>query len=395
MRVHHWIVLVLLAALTTGCIGWADAGERPGSVTGQARVVIGGVSFPVYEAKVAASGATNAVAWTQRDGAYRLTFLRKGQHDLHLQALHGTYRQSLYVQGRERRDWVLQPGNVNAERFFELAALKRVWLDAKNQLQAAYDGELVRWEKRKIAVYMDVYGAPYGFDAATADRYWQELRRWEQYLAHQYEFVKAGDPQRADIVVQWVEPWEIGDQAGITRQVAHYYNGALKLVEIYISVDWADSPGVWEHELGRAMGLGAVSDQNSVMYPRLMLSGPQRRTLSQYEASLVRLMYDIPSGQRLGGGWRPAAVSVAGGLEDGDGALDGADLFGLSDGLTVAAGQLLDVDLDAGAAGALPLVPAREAPVSGARESVLRVEPGMTPDMMPDVTLDVLPHRAP
>lgn len=43
MRVHHWIVLVLLAALTTGCIGWADAGERPGSVTGQARVVIGGV----------------------------------------------------------------------------------------------------------------------------------------------------------------------------------------------------------------------------------------------------------------------------------------------------------------------------------------------------------------
>src|SRR5690606_40243551 len=78
MRVYHWIVLVLLAALTTGCIGWADAGERPGSVTGQARVVIGGVSFPVYEAKVAASGATNAVAWTQRDGAYRLTFLRKG-----------------------------------------------------------------------------------------------------------------------------------------------------------------------------------------------------------------------------------------------------------------------------------------------------------------------------
>src|SRR5690606_15949323 len=73
----------------------------------------------------------------------------------------------------------------------------------------------------------------------------------------------------------------------------------------------------------------------------------------------------------------------------------GADLFGLSDGLTVAAGQLLDVDLDDGAAGALPLVPAREAPVSGARESVLRVEPGMTPDMMPDVTLEVLPHRAP
>src|SRR5690606_39693649 len=157
-------------------------------------VVIGGVSFPVYEAKLAAPSATNAVAWTKRDGASPLSFVRKGQHDLHLRALHGTYRQSVYVQGRERRDWVLQPGNVNAERFFELAALKRVWLDAKNQLQAAYDGELVRWEKRKIAVYMDVYGAPYGFDAATADRYWQEQRRWVLYLAQQTEYVKAVEP---------------------------------------------------------------------------------------------------------------------------------------------------------------------------------------------------------
>ncbi len=120
--------------------------------------------------------------------------------------------------------------------------------------------------------------------------------------------------------MRWVPPGWFGDQAAITRQVAQYYNGALKRVEIEIDVQWADFPGVWEHEVGHAMGLGYVSDKGSVMYPRLALTGPQRRTLSQHEAAHVRLMYDIPSGQRLAGGW--------GVWGRGDATLAGEDEFG-------------------------------------------------------------------
>lgn len=388
VRSHRLIVLLLFALLTGGCMGWADAGgPRPGTIVGGARVAVGGAVFPLYGATVATSGATNAVTSTDRNGTYMLSRLREGRHQVQLRALHGVYSQSLHVANRERLDWLVKPSSINSNLFFELAALKRVWLDQYDRIHFDYGGELVRWEQTQISVFMDVQSAPYGLPSGVVHTYWQELKRWEQYLAHRYKFVETHDDRRADVVVRWVPPGWFGDQAAITRQVAQYYNGALKRVEIEIDVQWADFPGVWEHEVGHAMGLGYVSDKNSVMYPRLALTGPQRRTLSQHEAAHVRLMYDIPSGQRLAGGWGvwAADATLAGEDEFGARGVVGFDGFAADE--PGAAGVILhgaavDQDGSSGHGADEPgagLFSAEEAPVSGTRERMLRLAPEELP----------------
>ena len=135
------------------------------------------------------------------------------------------------------------------------------------------------------------------------------------------------------------------------------------------------------------MGLGYVSDQNSVMYPRLALTGPQRRTLSQHEAAHVRLMYDIPSGQRLAGGWgvRAADATLAGEDEFGARGVVGFDGFA-ADGTGRGrghfarrrgrSGRVVGSRRPEPGAG---LFSAEEAPVSGTRERMLRLAPEELP----------------
>src|SRR5690606_21141425 len=116
-------------------MGWADAGgPRPGTIVGGARVAVGGAVFPLYGATVATSGATNAVTSTDRNGTYMLSRLREGRHQVQLRALHGVYSQSLHVANRERLDWLVKPSSINSNLFFELAALKRVWLDQYDRI---------------------------------------------------------------------------------------------------------------------------------------------------------------------------------------------------------------------------------------------------------------------
>lgn len=308
MRRWKLVVLLVLAVFAAGCSGWVDDSPRPGSIYGHARVDVGGTTFPLAGVRVVTSGATNVVTRTQRDGRFTLSRLREGMHTVRLQALHGTYTDSLYVQEREELPWTVKPTNISPELFFQVSTLKQVYADASDRIVWDY-GELVRWEKKLISVYMDVAGAPFGLDPAVPDAYWKELDRWESYLAYNYRFVRAHDPERADIVVQWVPPQWLWPEVGIARQKAFYSNGALRRVEIEIDVEWADVPGLWEHELAHAMGIGHINDSKSVMYP--FLAPGQRTTLSDVEVAHVRLMYDIPSGQRLVGGWGARVASLA------------------------------------------------------------------------------------
>ncbi len=105
----------------------------------------------------------------------------RGRHQVQLRALHGVYSQSLHVANRERLDWLVKPSSINSNLFFELAALKRVWLDQYDRIHFDYGGELVRWEQTQISVFMDVQSAPYGLPSGVVHTYWQELKRWEQY----------------------------------------------------------------------------------------------------------------------------------------------------------------------------------------------------------------------
>lgn len=344
--------VLVIALLATGCIEWAEGGAlRPGSIHGQAHVEVGGTRFPLAGAQIVASGATNAVTSTARNGAFQLRWLREGKHTVQLRALHGTYSNSLYVVDREQLHFTVKPTGISPELFFQLSNLKHWYVDDYDRLTWRY-GELVRWEKSQISVYMDVEYAPYGFDPRIADSYWRELDNWEDYLAYQYRFVRAHDAERADIVVRWVPEGSMWPEVGVARQIADYQNGSLRRVEIEIDVAWAHVPGLWEHELAQAMGLGHVTDDQSVMYP--YLSGGQRTTLSPWEVHHVRLMYDIPSGQRLVGGAaglamspsEPRALGVATAVVD------------------EANGAPFSVE---------------EAAVSGTRTHVLRVAPDMVP----------------
>lgn len=344
-------VVFLVALLATGCIEWAEGGApRPGSIQGRAQVEVGGTRFPVNDAQVVASGATNAVTYTGRNGWFQLNRLREGTHTVQLRALHDTYTKSLYVSDSEELHFTVKPAVVFPELFFQLSELKRVYVDANDRLTWDY-GELVRWEKSTISVYMDVQSAPYGLDPRIADKYWRELDNWERYLAYQYRFVSTNDPQKADIIVRWIPPGSMWPEVGIARQIAHYANGSLRLVEIEIDVAWADEPGLWEHELAQAMGVGQVNDPKSVMYP--YLTKGQRTTLSSTEAAHVRLMYDIPSGQRLVGG--------------------GAGMWALAAPARVAGESGVEGDVEGAASGAGFAV--EEAAVSGTRTHVLRVAP--------------------
>lgn len=306
MRRPGWwraLALLALALAAAGC-HWLDGGDRPGMIYGRAQAEVGGVFLPLSDVRVAASGATNAVTHTRRDGGFTLARLNEGPHTVQLQALHGTYHRSVFVHGKHELPFVVKPADISAALFFELSGLKRVDVDDDGRLFWYY-GELVRWEKPLVSVYMDLATAPPEVDWRTVEEYRKELERWEAYLGNKVRFTKANSPEKADIYVQWAPPDSMWPQVGVARHTARYVDGSLKRVDIEIDAAWARYPGLWAHELAHAMGVMHVSDPSSVMYP--ILDGDQRSTLSPREVDHVRLMYDVPSGQRLASGLRVAA----------------------------------------------------------------------------------------
>lgn len=198
-----------------------------------------------------------------------------------------------------------------------------------------------------------------------AREHWKEMERWEAYLGYKYRFVRANNPQQADIVVRWVPPNSMWPEVGVARHIARYINGSLKRVDIEIDAAWASYPGLWPHELAHAMGVGHVTDPYSVMYP--ILSSSQRTTLSPQEAAHVRLLYDVPSGQRLAGSWggRPADAELDAG--------EGRRLDQAEDDLLGAGGSWAEDELW--------LAPGHvtEEPLSGVRTGVLLVAPDVMP----------------
>lgn len=320
----RWIVLLVVALLAAGCTGWPDGpdwgGGRAG-ISGRATVQIGGYTFPLYGARIVVGSSHGGFSQTNRNGHYSYGRLAAGNHRVTLQALHGTYSDSIYVRGDGQQpqtlDWRVRPKGLDSELFFHLSGLRSLYVNDRGHFSTV-NGDLVRWEKSLIRVHFDVYGAPHGFDPYVADQYWREVRRWESRLDRRITFARTTDPYAADIVVSWVPEGWLGDHAGIAKHVAFYANGALKRVEIEIDVAWADYPGLWEHEFAHAMGVDHVRDAASVMYPYLGYN--QRKTLSTKEIAHVRLMYDIPSGQRLSwsGGYGTLGMLVG----DGDGDVD-------------------------------------------------------------------------
>lgn len=366
------MVLLGIALLTSGCMGWVEGGSRPGSIHGNTRADVGGTLFPLSGVRLVTSGATNTLAFTNRNGSFTVGRLFEGQHTVRLQALHATYERSVFVTGREQLPWTVKPTGIVPELFYHLSGLKRLYIDDYGYQITDY-GTLVRWEKPNIYVFMDVHAAPYGFDARWVDEYWDELRRWETYLSYQLGFMRIDDASRADIVVRWVPPGSLGDHAGVAKQVAFYHNGSLKRVEIEIDVMYGDFPGLWEHELAHAMGVEHVSDSQSVMYP--FLSHGQRTTLSPMEVAHVRLMYDIPSGQQLVGGW--SGMRQAGAIVfAGDSAAVPHDegVFPHDDGVFPHEGDVLSFEGNAFSPDSY-LFSVEAALVTGQREHVLRLAP--------------------
>jgi len=143
MRRPGWwraLALLALALAAAGC-HWLDGGDRPGMIYGRAQAELGGVLLPLSDVRVAASGATNAVTHTRRDGGFTLARLNEGPHTVQLQALHGTYHRSVFVHGKHELPFVVKPADISAALFFELSGLKRVDVDDDGRLFWYY-GEL-------------------------------------------------------------------------------------------------------------------------------------------------------------------------------------------------------------------------------------------------------------
>lgn len=296
-NVGRWAFIFIAALLLSGCITWAEDGTPRGGITGRATVTIGGYTFPLAGARVTAPGTYSTVA-TNRNGQYSHTRLPTGRQRVTLRPLHGAYERTVFVQEHRLRtvDWDVHANRLNADKFLQLSGLMDIFVDQRGRMDWDY-GDLVRWEKRTVSVYFDETGAPRGLPAGTVQRYIAEMNRWESRLDNRVSFVRTRDEGRADIAVYWVPPDSLGDHAGIAYHRAFYANGALKRVEIEIDVQFAQWPGLWEHEFAHAMGAGHLNDKGSVMYPLLLQH--QRATLSPDEWAHVRLLYDIPSGQRL------------------------------------------------------------------------------------------------
>lgn len=294
MRTVRILLLVLLATALTGCVSWRE-GDHYGrsELYGQAVLAVDG--FPIYGADVQLSGKAYSKTTTSRNGTFSFRRLPEGDYHASLHALHGSYTTNVWVKDGATLNWRVEPRGVDRQLFHALSGLKRYYVD-RSGLTWDY-GPLVRWENRVINVFMDVQSAPSGLDPSLPDRYWREVRRWNDILKGRYTFRRVDRSHDADITVTWVPRGYLGDQAGIARHVAFYENGALKKVEIEIDIAYADWAGVWEHEWAHAMGVNHSTDPRSVMYP--WLTSSQRTTFSSHEIAHLRLMYDIPSGRRL------------------------------------------------------------------------------------------------
>lgn len=310
-RVVSFVALTAIAALVAGCdVGWPQ--ERWGSASVRGKAMLRSDGLPVAGAQITLDGPVRRQVTTSRSGVFTLAGLPEGRYSATLRALHDSYTRPLWVQGDQVVNWWLEPISYDRELFYQISGLKEYYADGSGRLTWDY-GQLVRWEKDLVRVYLDELGAPYGYHPSWPDHYWQEVRRWESILKGRITFrrvYRAGD---ADLILVWQPQGFLGDHAGIARHLAYYENGALKRVQIEIDVAYGDRFELWAHELAHGMGVGHVTDPRSVMYP--WLEHAQRNTFSQTETAQVRLMYDLPSGQQLSGGYGMAAVDGDGGGE--------------------------------------------------------------------------------
>ncbi len=303
-------MVVALALLVAGCdVRWPERTQGSASVHGRTTLSRGG--FPLAGAALTLDGPVRRQATTARNGAFALNALPEGRYQATLRALHGTYTASMWVRGNQVFNWRVDPIDYDRELFYELSGLKEYYVDDSGHLTWEY-GQLVRWEKETLRVYIDVDGAPYQAQPTWPEAYWQELKRWESVLKGRLYFRRVHRAADADIVLMWQPHGFLGDHAGIARHLAYYENGSLKRVQIEIDVAYGDRLELWAHELAHGMGLGHVTDPYSVMYP--WLDTGQRSTFSEREKRHVRLVYDVPSGQRLSWGYAAAAEH-----EEGDG----------------------------------------------------------------------------
>ncbi len=310
IRLQRIAVLLFVALLAAGCeVRWKGewgGGIGDSSVYGQAEVRYDG--FPISGAVVRVDGPARRQTTTTRSGTFSISGLPDGRYTVTLRALHGSYSTSLWVSGVGTVNWRIEPAGYDRDLFHQISGLKQYYVDSKRRLVWDY-GRLVRWEQPVIRVYMDVAAAPHGFNPAWPDIYWKEIERWEDVLKGRVDFRRVYREADADLLVRWQPQGFLGDHAGIARHLAYYENGAIKRVLIEIDVGYGGASGLWAHELAHAMGIDHVTERSSVMYP--YMEPGQRTTLSQKEREHVRLMYDIPSGQRLVGGYQMTLLSNA------------------------------------------------------------------------------------
>lgn len=305
-KIRRLGLLLALALTVSGCsffgsVEW-EWESPPGHVTGT--VELRDLGAPLVNARVFFNGPINRTAVSNRSGGYQIN-LPKGTYNVTVRTLHDDYTTQVVVGGSQVSHLrVSAKGWYERHLFLALSGMRQYYFEG-DHLRSQDDGEMARWEQPKVRVYFDTANAPWGARASSwADTYFRHiLGTWRSLLKDTVEFERVYTESLADVVVQWKEAGTIpgpggSTVAGIVRNLRYYANGALRLVRIEIDERFALEPGLWEHEWARAMGVGYSYDPYSLLYPALEYS--QRTSLSSSEARHIQLMYDLPSGLRLG-----------------------------------------------------------------------------------------------
>lgn len=294
--------LLLLTVFLSGCQfsgRWEwDWDFSDYNISGQAE--LDALGAPVVGAYVFFNGPVDRRVETTRSGKFQV-YLPSGTYDVKVWTLHDdTYQTRMTVRENGVVDLTLRLKSWYQEKlFYALSGMTRYYMNG-DYLDWDHQGELVRWEQKRVYVYFDTYNAPTWKAEDWAKMYLAYLRStWESsILDGRITFERVFSSGQADIVVRWVEAGSLWPHGAITRHVRYHNNGSLDRVQIEIDEDYGSAKEIWAHELARAMGVGASYDKSSLMYPAL--ESDQRIDLSPTEKRHIQLMYDVPSGLRHG-----------------------------------------------------------------------------------------------